>query len=101
MHITMTAPEGSEPGMGACALIEYEGKRVLLDCGYPQRDERTPRIYWNIPAPTRPQERSYPPPGASPSLRLTWIDGFVCCTLSVPRQAVSAQDRDMNWTPAE
>lgn len=34
MAIALTVLEGTSPGIGACLLLEYEGKRLLLDCGY-------------------------------------------------------------------
>jgi metallo-beta-lactamase family protein len=34
MAIALTVLEDSSRGTGACVLLEYEGRRLLLDCGY-------------------------------------------------------------------
>ena len=48
MAITLTVLEGSRPEIGGCLLLEYEGKRLLLDCGY---DDSQPSSQGRSPFP--------------------------------------------------
>lgn len=47
MAIALTVLEETSPGIGACVLLEYEGKRLLLDCGYD--DSETARRNLSFP----------------------------------------------------
>jgi metallo-beta-lactamase family protein len=50
MAIALTVWEGSRPGLGACLLLEYEGKRLLLDCGYNEAAALTGALSFPVPA---------------------------------------------------
>jgi len=53
MAIALTVLEDSRPGIGACLLLEYQGKRLLLDCGYEDsRSSGQTRLSLPVPAGT-------------------------------------------------
>ena len=50
MAIALTVLEETSPGIGACVLLEYEGKRLLLDCGYDDSEASGRSVSFPVPA---------------------------------------------------
>jgi len=50
MAIALTVLEESNPGIGACVLLEYDGKRLLLDCGYDDSEASGGSLSFPVPA---------------------------------------------------
>lgn len=50
MAIAMRVLEESNAGIGACVLLEYGGKRILLDCGYDDSKMEGRRVFLPVPA---------------------------------------------------
>ena len=50
MAIALTVLEGTSPGIGACVLLEYEGKKLLLDCGYDDSETSGRSVFLPVPA---------------------------------------------------